>query len=337
MWAMDGLGGSTEAHVMEPDWWRGRNGRWYAPYLDDEFGGGLPAPKVTGRRVGAALIDLIPLTLLFVGLATRFGEFTVNNGFTVYLFGWSAVRFMATVVAYFLVTEALTGTSPGKRVMSLQVSLSNGSAIGWSKAAIRNALRIIDAFPVPYVVGIIAIWSTETNQRLGDLAASTVVHPLLGHDDERASKAKSTALLAGMAAATALVGVLLIAAGPPPPSLGDIPVDPDVDAFVAELMESTFVPMDINALIDHAAPELSQLNGFEDVFALNISNPGPLIGSYEVLEVVVDDWMLPDGRTYPAAEYLIRGEFRDGEVPLRLAVVNRDGNLQVVAWNLSLA
>jgi len=40
---------------------------------------------------------------------------------------------------------------------------------------VRNFLRIVDFLPAFYVVGVIAILATSQNQRLGDLAAGTLV------------------------------------------------------------------------------------------------------------------------------------------------------------------
>jgi hypothetical protein len=42
-------------------------------------------------------------------------------------------------------------------------------------SAIRNVLRLVDILPGTYMVGIIAIVATKRNQRLGDLAAGTLV------------------------------------------------------------------------------------------------------------------------------------------------------------------
>jgi hypothetical protein len=40
---------------------------------------------------------------------------------------------------------------------------------------VRNFLRIVDFLPAFYVVGVISILATNRNQRLGDLAAGTLV------------------------------------------------------------------------------------------------------------------------------------------------------------------
>ena len=44
----------------------------------------------------------------------------------------------------------------------------------WQASIIRNLLRIIDGFCF-YLVGAIIVWVTKSKQRLGDLAAHTLV------------------------------------------------------------------------------------------------------------------------------------------------------------------
>jgi uncharacterized RDD family membrane protein YckC len=90
---------------------------------------------------------------------------------------------------YFVLFEAFyKGQTPGKRVMKLRVMKDTGRAITLFESMTRNLVRIVDAFPGMYVVGLIAMASNRSNKRLGDFAAGTlVVHesledqPLLSH------------------------------------------------------------------------------------------------------------------------------------------------------------
>jgi hypothetical protein len=50
-----------------------------------------------------------------------------------------------------------------------------GGPLSVSQALIRNLVRIVDFLPSYYLIGAIAIFVTRRNQRLGDLAAGTVV------------------------------------------------------------------------------------------------------------------------------------------------------------------
>ena len=90
-----------------------------------------------------------------------------------------AVLFLAYFLiynAYFAVFEAAwNGQTPGKRVVGLRVISVTGRPISVFEAILRNVVRIADQLPGIYAIGIVSIFVTERNQRLGDLAAGTVV------------------------------------------------------------------------------------------------------------------------------------------------------------------
>ena len=68
------------------------------------------------------------------------------------------------------------GATPGKRVMGLRVVQASGSPITMGQAVIRNFLRFIDGMPFfTYLFGLTSCMATQRFQRLGDLAAGTVV------------------------------------------------------------------------------------------------------------------------------------------------------------------
>ena len=78
--------------------------------------------------------------------------------------------------AYFAVFEAIwNGQTPGKRVIGLRVISVTGRPVSVFEAILRNVVRIADQLPGIYAIGIVSIFVTERNQRLGDLAAGTVV------------------------------------------------------------------------------------------------------------------------------------------------------------------
>ncbi|NND01700.1 MAG: RDD family protein [Acidimicrobiia bacterium] len=342
------------------DWWRGPNGRWYSPFSRGEDNGHV-APKVTGRRVVAALIDLVPLATLFFGLASRFGELETSGGFSVRLESVPFLLFLGAMVLYFVVAEGLTGTSLGKWIMRLEVTRVDGSRPTWGATLSRNALRILDLLPAFYLVGIVTVWSTSTNQRIGDLAASTVViprgasrypgeaateAPSVGPDDAVIDAAQAiptrepraatrVATVAVIAFATIALGVGLLVAGPPGESLGELSIEDAVDPFVENALEAAFRPLSIDALAARSAPELVELPGFEDAIVAFEDNPGPLIGDYRIVDVTLATWTIPSDGAFPVAEYQIEGEFRDRNSMLFLAVINRAGTLQIVAWNVA--
>ena len=137
--------------------------------------------KVTGRRIVAALLDLIPLVVLFVVMAAAFGDLgkTADEGngdtFRVSLNGLPFVLYLFLSWAYFVVFEGLTARTPGKFFMGLKVAKLDGGRYDWKAVLLRNLLRIVDGLPVLYIVGLVTVAVTQRNQRLGDLAAGTLV------------------------------------------------------------------------------------------------------------------------------------------------------------------
>ena len=82
--------------------------------------------------------------------------------------------------AYFILFEWLwNGQTPGKRLLKLRVIREDGRPLTLWEAVARNLLRICDAIPgfvLPiYSVGLIAIFLSNRDQRLGDIFAGTVV------------------------------------------------------------------------------------------------------------------------------------------------------------------
>lgn len=130
-----------------------------------------------GSRFTSALVDLaIQLALViafalvfFVGLDSIVG----GGGFGGAVFGVLSFLLFA---GYDIVFEVFaSGRTPGKRLNGLRVVRSDGSPVGFLTSAVRNVLRLIDILPTMYLVGIVSILATRRNQRLGDLAAGTLV------------------------------------------------------------------------------------------------------------------------------------------------------------------
>ncbi|MGZ4894702.1 MAG: RDD family protein [Halobacteriota archaeon] len=78
---------------------------------------------------------------------------------------------------YFTGLQGAYGQTVGKMAVKIKVVREDGSKIGYTEAAIRTILFIIDAIPyfIPYLLGAILIWTSDKKQRLGDRAAHTVV------------------------------------------------------------------------------------------------------------------------------------------------------------------
>ncbi len=121
-------------------------------------------------RVLAFLIDLlIRGGILF--LVTRLFGGLGHTGTGLYLLAAFLIEWFYPVLfeVYF------HGATPGKRVMRLRVVESNGLPVGWSASLVRNLLRFADFLPFFYAFGFLSMMYSSRFQRLGDLAAGTVV------------------------------------------------------------------------------------------------------------------------------------------------------------------
>src|SRR5260370_8767086 len=67
------------------------------------------------------------------------------------------------------------GQTLGKRVMNLRVVDADGLRLRFSQIVVRNLLRTIDMMPGLYTVGGIVLLLSPKLQRLGDIAANTIV------------------------------------------------------------------------------------------------------------------------------------------------------------------
>lgn len=79
-------------------------------------------------------------------------------------------------VFYFAVFEAIwQGQTPGKRATGLRVIRRGGGRLLFRDNIIRNLLRVVDLLPSMGFVAWVSFFATRYQQRLGDLAADTVV------------------------------------------------------------------------------------------------------------------------------------------------------------------
>jgi len=89
----------------------------------------------------------------------------------------------AVIISYFVVSTGYgilcewhyKGQTVGKRLMSVRVMDIQGLRLQFSQIVIRNLLRFIDSLPVCYLVGGLSCLLSPKSQRLGDLAANTIV------------------------------------------------------------------------------------------------------------------------------------------------------------------
>ena len=132
----------------------------------------VPLAGVGSRFVGATIDSLIQFGLLGAGAVVflAWGAAGAASG------GAFAIVAFLVFFVYDVAFEVLAGgRTPGKRWTGLRVVRAGGQPVGFVASAIRNLLRPIDFLPSLYLVGIASVLVTKRNQRLGDLAAGTVV------------------------------------------------------------------------------------------------------------------------------------------------------------------
>jgi uncharacterized RDD family membrane protein YckC len=148
-----------------------------------------------GSRFFAALIDflcmliflVIAVVLALAGIegrdevtrklsenAARSESWTNGVGATATILIMLAV--FVVIWGYYIICEMLmAGASPGKRALGLRVIRDDGLPIGFSNSLLRNLVRIVDFMPWCYGVGLVTMFASSRSQRLGDLAAGTLV------------------------------------------------------------------------------------------------------------------------------------------------------------------
>lgn len=124
-----------------------------------------------GRRAVAILIDMVLLFVVGYVIALMTGG-TTASGFN--LEGGPAFLWFGIALVYYVVMEARSGATLGKLAMGLKVVKEGGEPIDWQASVVRNILRIVDGLFF-YLVGAITVWVSKKRQRLGDMAAHTLV------------------------------------------------------------------------------------------------------------------------------------------------------------------
>lgn len=127
-----------------------------------------PAGPVT--RASAWLLDGIIRAAIILGLAMALA-FLGGLGVAVLVLAWFLVNWW-----YPVLFEVLSGgATPGKKTFGLRVVLTNGTPVTWGASIVRNLLRQVDFLPFGYFTGLLSMLISRRFQRLGDLAAGTLV------------------------------------------------------------------------------------------------------------------------------------------------------------------
>jgi len=150
----------------------------------------LYAPLI--RRAFAEIIDVlivaIPIIVVMISGIINISIFDAMEENTAYI-PFAIIGFLffscGYGIAMLLVYSFLEGkycATPGKWLLKIRVVGTDLKPCGFGRAFLRNILRFVDGF-LNYLVGILIIAFTENQQRIGDMAASTIV--IKKHDRQK--------------------------------------------------------------------------------------------------------------------------------------------------------
>jgi uncharacterized RDD family membrane protein YckC len=128
-----------------------------------------------GSRSLAFLIDLALRVAMLYGVFFTVGVGGVALDETVVVVVLIASTFAVLLVYPMAFETAWNGRTPGKRVLGLRVVTVEGAPVRVRHAAIRSALGIVDFLVGAGSIAILSALATRRSQRLGDLAAGTIV------------------------------------------------------------------------------------------------------------------------------------------------------------------
>ncbi len=137
-----------------------------------------------GNRFLACAIDhaiqAVTIVLMFIAFSTMANYSSLGDRLSdapKWVYAVLIVILFLIVAGYFAFFEWLwRGQTPGKRWLKLRVIREDGRPITFWEAVVRNLLRSFDIMPAPfYSIGLICVFISSIDQRVGDLVAGTVV------------------------------------------------------------------------------------------------------------------------------------------------------------------
>jgi len=141
----------------------------------------------TGDAVSFSVTLASPL-LRAVALTIDLSLIIALSSFCQFILGWFAIISMdvaraSFVIVYFVISFgyfilfewAQDGRTFGKRYMHVRVMDIQMRSLSLSQVVLRNIFRVLDMFPFFYLTGGMVAMLSPKNQRLGDIAAATIV------------------------------------------------------------------------------------------------------------------------------------------------------------------
>jgi uncharacterized RDD family membrane protein YckC len=268
-------------------------------------------PKLDNRRVLAAIVDLAivvagSLVILFAADALSSDTGDVRGALSAVILGWA--------LYYYFALESGEGQTVGKKLMKLRVVRADGRPAGMSEIAVRTVLRVVDGIGL-YIVGLIVMLATgQRRQRLGDMAAGTIIvdasappampaapvaapideapvdEALADEEPEEETASASTITLPSRPAPPATLGDLSTTEAPPVPEMS--PFDPPLAEDEPEPVEDEPVaePIDDEPAFAAAEPVFEASAPIED----EIVEAEPFVPVHEPVEDAVAEEPVED-------------------------------------------
>lgn len=126
-----------------------------------------------GERIFARMLDYLIIYLYSLGMFYAIYSFNLESLFgNDYRLLWLFILYIPAIFYSFLWEILNRGRSPGKMVFGMRVVMRDGTTPTIGAYLMRWMLLLIDTWGW---IGIIVILLNKNNQRLGDLAAGTIV------------------------------------------------------------------------------------------------------------------------------------------------------------------
>ena len=126
-----------------------------------------PIPRFFAFAIDLAIRGTVIIVLSI--LSIPFGSFGMGGGFfLIFLF---VIEWLYPV----MFEVFMRGQTPGKKLLGISVINDDLSPVTLGTSMVRNLLRTVDFLPLFYLVGLVTMLSNRRFQRLGDMAAGTLV------------------------------------------------------------------------------------------------------------------------------------------------------------------